>query len=214
VLESRCDEREMVPFNALDGIVDGLARLVVRHPHRLPATALEILRSPDAAELRRLFPVLAEVAPQRPLRLAHQESRAAAARALRGILDAIGRATSLALLIDDAQWADADSGVLLADLLAAPAPPMIVVVTARGPDQPALVHGLPHVEDIALAGLELDDAIELASAVAGGKPSTPARSRVKPTGTRCLSPSSRASPPSGAPRRATSTMRCGLAPAI
>jgi len=166
VLESRCDEREMVPFNALDGILDGLARLMTRHADRLPPAALEVLRTADAAELGRLFPVLGELAPERRLGLALEDSRAAATRALRRVFDEIGRVTSLALLIDDAQWADADSGALLADLLARPAPPLLLVVTARGPEQPALVSGLAHVEKIALAGLEPADAIELASTVA------------------------------------------------
>ena len=61
LLESRCDERETVPFNALDGIVDGLARLVAHHPERLPAAALDALRTDAAAELHRLFPVLTEL---------------------------------------------------------------------------------------------------------------------------------------------------------
>jgi eukaryotic-like serine/threonine-protein kinase len=166
VLESRCDERETVPFNALDGIVDGLARIVARHPDRLPEQALDVLRSADAAELCRLFPVLAKLAPPRRLRASFDDSRSAATRALREILAAIGRATPLALLIDDAQWADADSGVLLADLLAQPAPSLLLVVTARGPDAPPLVATLPQVEQLALGGLDLEDAIQLATSVA------------------------------------------------
>lgn len=166
VLESRCDERETVPFNALDGIVDGIARLVARHPERLPPAALDSLRNPDAAELRRLFPVLTDLAPQRRQALSLGDSRAAAARALRELLEAIGRVRPLVLFVDDAQWADADSAALLADLLAPPAPPLILVVTARGPERPPLVTGLAHVEEIALGGLDVDDAVVLATAVA------------------------------------------------
>jgi serine/threonine protein kinase len=172
LLESRCDERETVPFNALDGIVDGLARLVTRHPDRLPPGALDALRTTDAAELRRLFPVLADVVRRSRGSLSLDDSRAAAARALRDVLSAIGGSTPLVLLIDDSQWADADSCALLADLLATPAPPALVIATARGPERPSLVAGLAQVEEITLAGLDSEDAVALASAIAapGGEP--------------------------------------------
>lgn len=170
LLESRCDERETVPFNALDGIVDGLARLVAHYPERLPEAALDALRTAAAAELRRSFPVLTELSPPRKLQLSLDDSRAAAARALRDVLAAIGGAMSLALLIDDAQWADADSCALLADLLAAPAPPLLLVVTARGPDRPPLMAGIQADVEIWLEGLDNEDALALATAVAARQP--------------------------------------------
>jgi eukaryotic-like serine/threonine-protein kinase len=173
VLESRCDERETVPFNALDGIVDALARVIGRHPNRLPRTALEVLASEDAAELRRLFPVLGELASRTARRttLALEDSRAAATRALRDVLTELGRARPLMLLIDDSQWADADSCVLLADLLAAPSPPLMVIMTARGPDAPPLARSCAvPVESIVLGGLDVDDAVELATAIAAKHP--------------------------------------------
>ncbi len=168
VLESRCDERETVPFNALDGIVDGLARIVGRHPLRVPRAALEALEGEDGAELSRLFPVLAELARRtHPAHASLAESRAAAARALRDAFTALARAMPLVLLIDDAQWADADSSALLADLLVPPAPPLMLIATARGPEPPALLArcAVP-VEPIVLAGLDAEDAVALASAVA------------------------------------------------
>lgn len=170
VLESRCDERETVPFNALDGIVDGLARLVAHHRDRLPEAALDALRTDAAAELRRLFPVLTELSPPRRLQLSLDDSRAAATRALREVLSAIGRACPLALLIDDAQWADADSCALLADLVASPPPPLLLVVTTRGPERPPLMAGLKVDEEIVLGGLEAEDAFALATAVAAKEP--------------------------------------------
>ena len=169
VLESRCDERETVPFNALDGIVDGLARLVAHQRERLPEEALDALRTDAAAELRRLFPVLTELSPPRRLQLSLDESRAAAARALRDVLAAIGRAGPLALLIDDAQWADADSCALLADLMASPPPPLLLVVTTRGPERPPLMAGIKVDEEIVLEGLETEDALALANAVAANE---------------------------------------------
>jgi tetratricopeptide (TPR) repeat protein len=169
VLESRCDERETVPFNAFDGIIDGLARILGRHPHRLPRAVLEALGGENAAELRRLFPVLAELTPHvaRRVPLPLEDSRAAAARALRDVLGGLARARPLLLLVDDAQWADADSCMLLADLLATPAPPLMLVVTARGPEPPALVAACTvPVEALVLGGLAVDDAVALANAVA------------------------------------------------
>jgi serine/threonine protein kinase len=170
LLESRCDERETVPFNALDGIVDGLARLVAHHRDRLPEAALDALRTDSAAELRRLFPVLTELSPPRRLQLSLDDSRAAAARALRDVLTAIGRAGPLALLIDDAQWADADSCALLADLMASPPPPLLLVVTTRGPDRPPLMAGFKIDEEIVLEGLDTEAALALATAVAANEP--------------------------------------------
>lgn len=170
LLESRCDERETVPFNALDGIVDGLARLVAQQRERLPDAALDALKTTAAAELRRLFPVLTELSPPRRLQLSLDESRAAAARALREVLVAIGSERPLALLIDDAQWADADSCALLADLLSTPAPPLLLVVTTRGPDRPPLMAGIPVDEEIVLEGLDDVDALALANAVAANEP--------------------------------------------
>ena len=170
VLESRCDERETVPFNALDGIVDGLARVVSRHREGLPVTVRDALSSPSAAELRRLFPVLAELEAPSPS-LSLEQSRATATRALREILGALGEAMPLVLFIDDAQWADADSGALLAELLSSPAPPLLVVITARGPEPPPLIAGLTvPIDELELGGLDTNDAIELATAVAAKAP--------------------------------------------
>ncbi|HEY5920102.1 MAG TPA: AAA family ATPase [Kofleriaceae bacterium] len=169
ILESRCDERETVPFNAIDGIIDGLARLIARHPERLPEAALDVLRSPDAAQLRRLFPVLPEKGSARRQNLSLEDSRAAAARALRALLVAIGEAGPLAIMIDDAQWADADSGALFADLFAISPPPLFLIVTARGPERPALVADML-ITEISLGGLDVNDGILLAMAIAANKP--------------------------------------------
>ena len=166
VLESRCDERETVPFNALDGIVDGLARIVTRHPDRLPPRALEALRSRDASELRRLFPVLAEVSLHTAASSLRSTIRvASAARALRDVLDAIAREKPLVLLIDDAQWADADSGALLADLLAAPRAGAAARRDGAWSRATARCRRHPTSTRVTLGGLEVEDAVALAAAV-------------------------------------------------
>ena len=151
LLESRCDERETVPFNAFDGIVDGWrvsSHIIQSDCPRPRSTAL---RTSDAAELRRLFPCSPSSRRRDDVQLSLDDSRAAATRALRDVLVAIGRGQPLALLIDDAQWADADSCALLADLLASPPPPLLLVVTARGPEAPAAAWQGIHVDEEVIA---------------------------------------------------------------
>jgi len=170
VFEGRCDERETVPFNALDGVVDGLARWLARRGDELPAAIASVLRSRDAAELARLFPVLGEVATASARRrgVTVEDPRAPAVDALRALLDAVARTHRVVVLIDDAHWADADSCALLSELLAPPAPPLLLIATARGAGDPPLVRGLRlPVEDVALGGLDTADAVALATAAAG-----------------------------------------------
>ena len=56
VLEGRCYEREAVPYNALDSVVDNLDRYV----RSLPRAQAQALMPDDLAALMRLFPVLQE----------------------------------------------------------------------------------------------------------------------------------------------------------
>jgi hypothetical protein len=108
--------RELVAFNAVDAIVDGLADELSRVPAaRLPAAA-------DSALVATLFPVVAQELPgvtpadPAPPRLLAFAALARwvgeAARALGGVV----------AILDDLQWADADSVALLDELLRAPPP--------------------------------------------------------------------------------------------
>ena len=122
VLAGRCYESETVPFKALDGVVDALSRRLAS----MPSSEVEMLLTPDVVALTRLFPVLLEVRhvaaasqsadhePVEPVQL-----RRRAVDALRDVLARMV-ATRLIVWIDDLQWADGDSTLLLEELLASP----------------------------------------------------------------------------------------------
>jgi tRNA A-37 threonylcarbamoyl transferase component Bud32/tetratricopeptide (TPR) repeat protein len=133
VLAGRCYEREAVPFKALDSVVDALARyLAALEPSRVDAVLPR-----DAHALARMFPVMGRVpaflsAPSRDVPEA-AELRRRAVRALRELISRMADRSPLVLVIDDAQWGDADSAAVLDELLRQPdAPEVLVIVGARG----------------------------------------------------------------------------------
>ena len=122
VLAGRCYERESVPYKAIDGVIDSLSN----HLSTLtPGVARALLPSSTFA-LVRAFPVLGRV----PLIedspaigfATFQESRALLFGALRELLTNLARAHPLVVVIDDLQWADADSLALLEEILRGPEP--------------------------------------------------------------------------------------------
>jgi len=132
VLAGRCFERESVPFKALDSLIDALARYLKGLTEREWKTILP----PDVIHLARLFPVLRgvegieqadEETPDPP---DPHEGRLRAFTGLRELLGRIGARRPLVLAIDDLQWGDVDSAVLLADLLYSPDPPVLMFVAS------------------------------------------------------------------------------------
>ncbi len=131
LLAGRCYENESVPYKALDGVVDDLSRYLGSIPLE---DAFGVL-PPDVSALTRVFPVLLQVdAVARACRRQESESvdpqrvRRLAFEALAALLHRLAIRRSLVIWIDDLQWADADSTVLLEEILGPPNPPAMLTL--------------------------------------------------------------------------------------
>ncbi|MCB9665404.1 MAG: AAA family ATPase [Alphaproteobacteria bacterium] len=127
VLAGRCHHRESLPFNAMDRIVDALARVLEADQAR-GAPPLQI---DGLDELARVFPVLEGVVPREggdSTALDPGAVRTRAFEALRRVLATLAAARPVVLAVDDLQWGDRDSAQVLRVLLAAPDPPPLLVV--------------------------------------------------------------------------------------
>jgi Cdc6-like AAA superfamily ATPase len=132
ILSCRCYEREWLPFKAFDGIVDNLSSFLAGRPH----AEVTALLPRDIAPLARMFPVLRRVDAVAGRVLTAREipdpqtARGRAFQALRGLLANICKQHRLVLFIDDLQWADQDSIVLLEELFSPPDPPPVLLIAA------------------------------------------------------------------------------------
>ncbi len=118
VLRSRCHPQEALAYNAIDGLIDQLARWVVD----LGEGADGGLTSEQHRALLRVFPVLAQaLRPQQDESSEpssdEREQRRVALVALREVLSRLSQKRRLILWVDDAQWGDRDSGTVLLELL-------------------------------------------------------------------------------------------------
>jgi serine/threonine protein kinase len=136
VLEGRCYEQESVPYKAVDNLIDSLAQRLLE----MSAERLRQILPANIQALARVFPVLNRVAAigestaetntfaaDNPLQIRQQ-----AFDALGHLLAAIGATQPLLLSIDDLQWGDIDSALLLSSILAQqPSPRMLVLLSYR-----------------------------------------------------------------------------------
>ena len=131
ILSSRCYVHESVPYKALDGIVDRLSRLLIN----LPEEEARVLLPRDLHSLARLFPVMNTVVEalmdrgvQNRGSFDRLDLRRKAFAALRDLLTRLADRRPVIIYIDDLQWADADSALLLEELLRPPEPPPLLLL--------------------------------------------------------------------------------------
>ncbi|MBC8068892.1 MAG: serine/threonine-protein kinase PknK, partial [Deltaproteobacteria bacterium] len=154
VLGGRCYERESVPYKGLDELVDRLRALL----HLRGGTGAIA----GAGALGRLFPVLRDVRGIGDAPIARDddpfESRRQAVDALRELLDRIGNAAPLVLVLDDLQWCDDDSAGLLLELLRSRHRPHVLLIALVRTDEgePAMQRPLGRItEGLAALGHEI-----------------------------------------------------------
>ncbi len=164
ILAGRCSERESSPYRAFEGVARGL----LRHLGKLPPDEAVAILPRRPALLARAFPVLAPLidlagVPERELDSSLR--RGGMFAAMRELLLRLRERRPLVLVIDDLQWADADSIGLLAELMRPPdAPALLLLATVRtGDAHTAARLALPgEVRRLPLGSLPMRDACELA----------------------------------------------------
>jgi hypothetical protein len=175
VLRGRCHESETVPFNAFDGVVDDLSRVL----RNLGPDAIAL---PRVGALLRLFPSLASVAALSEAAaietggdLSPVELRQLAFDQLRALVGALAALRPVVIVLDDVHWADAEALALLREWGGDPSAPSLLVATARpredGGSCAAVTVARGDVERIAIGALTDGDARSLVDElVADGAP--------------------------------------------
>jgi hypothetical protein len=178
VLSGRCYERESVPFKAVDAVVEELSA----HLATLPDDDLAGL-VPDGAEcLGCVFPALCRVMGIDELSPGAPEEgtvlRARAFAAMRALLSSLCATKTVVLWVDDLQWTDEDSVLLLGAVIAGDTPPPVLLVATvrnleRSPAAARLLELLgARLTMIPVGPLSEDEACRLArsAALAAGTP--------------------------------------------
>jgi serine/threonine protein kinase len=139
VIQGNCYQQEAVPYKAFDGVVDSLTRFLRRLSDREAA----LLAPRNSKDLVRLFPVLArvgvleELSRQGPHIRDPQEVRRRAFFALKELLARLGDRFSPVLFVDDLQWGDVESALLLRHLLWGESQPSVLFIGCCRSDEMA-----------------------------------------------------------------------------
>jgi serine/threonine protein kinase len=170
VLRSRCHPAESVPLPALDAAIEGLAEEL----KLCDAAFLSSVAPRGVPALCRLLPPLGQVqwpewaAEHSTISSDPREHRNQAIEALRELLGRLAARRRVILVLDDAQWIDADSTRLLRALMSgSDAPHMLFVLTRRAEGaSDAAEDLLPGVaverRSLSLGPLSLPEGVELA----------------------------------------------------
>jgi len=123
VLAGRCYQQEVVPFKALDGVVDTLAQRLCGTHREDPGVQRTLDRY--GAALGRVFEVLRMVpdvgdAGRAPALAEDHDVRRHAFEGLAALLMALAATQPVIVFIDDLQWGDAESAERLAAVMALP----------------------------------------------------------------------------------------------
>lgn len=173
VFTGRCHHQESVPYKAFDGLLDQVSSFLREQP---PDLRRQLIPK-SLNSLVRLFPSLAGISdPATSLTGpgdggGHEpfEIRRRAFEELREMLRRIGNQNRLILWIDDLQWADADSAVLLREIMRQPdPPPLLLLLSYRSEDAHSAEAHVPHAEGtpprtIELAPMAAEEARSLAA---------------------------------------------------
>ncbi|MEM9491175.1 MAG: protein kinase, partial [Myxococcota bacterium] len=152
VLRSRCYERESVPFKGADGVITALARYLAE----MPGDQARKLLPSSAALLVYPFPVLRIVEALSTGGRRHSssviETRNRVFSALRDLFTRVAAHRSLIVMIDDMQWAGADTWAMLAELMRAPAPHLLLVLLTRPKSDTASLDDTADIPFAAISG--------------------------------------------------------------
>ncbi|HEX2731358.1 MAG TPA: protein kinase [Polyangiaceae bacterium] len=130
VLACRCRERESMSFKAIDGLIDEL----VTYLEELPIAVQEEILPRGIAELSVLFPALRAVPAVASVAWPSFETsdrallRLRAIQAFAELILRLRRSGPLVLWIDDLQWSDQESALLLEPVLGGPAQAPILLI--------------------------------------------------------------------------------------
>lgn len=130
ILAGRCYERELLPYRAIDGVIDSLARLFTN----IAFPAEDGFTASDIAVACTTFPILRQI--ERFRRRITESQTLPTGNVHAAVADFLSKALTLLtahrptiIFIDDAQWGDLESGQLLHALFRAVPPSVLFILS-------------------------------------------------------------------------------------